>query len=290
MKPDSHERAFYAGFRILLRELVNDSFAQGIRKGLKEGRSASYIADSLPFFDRNRPDTFPVWKSFSDRMMKVYRLVINDIVRKENKRMGWRVETLKADRTELSLEAEAFARQFSLGRAVDMSDSEKDRIRGILGDGIARNLTTKTMVDRIKDTVGITRKQSTQIFARLDRMEEEFGRMTYKERRYQAALLSEKVRLQRARAIARTEITRARAYAQKAVWESAREGGLYVDPPYKSWITAMDDRVSERCQELTALDPIPMDADFVVSDWAGWGPPSHVNCRCRIVFDFEENE
>lgn len=84
---------------------------------------------------------------------------------------------------------------------------------------------------------------------------------------------------ERAMMIARTELIAANNAGNM---EAYRDSGV---APFKEWVTAQDDLVSEGCQENEDAGPIPIDEAFPSGDDY---PPAHPNCRCAVVPAFSE--
>jgi SPP1 gp7 family putative phage head morphogenesis protein len=92
--------------------------------------------------------------------------------------------------------------------------------------------------------------------------------------------------INRARKIARTEITRASNAAAQAAWT---DSGLVKE---KQWFTSLDERVSDICKPLHGK-VIKLNEDYIQQGetWEGVkmdyedvsAPPAHVNCRCTLL-------
>jgi len=89
------------------------------------------------------------------------------------------------------------------------------------------------------------------------------------------------VGVDRARAIARTEINRAENMGHI---DGARQSGLKL---MKQWDAHLDKRTSQVCKDLNGKK-IPMNDKF---KWRGQefdAPPAHVNCRSVLIFIQED--
>ena len=221
---ESHERKFIVAFTGLLESLLTPEALSAIERAAGKHKNADRILAAVPFFDPDDPRTFPTWEKFARQTEWTYRAVINDTIQNESKKRGWKLRTLKAD-GDVKLPEEVFdlaiefIRVRSLTRVIDMSNKEKSRIRSILARGLEDGLRPSEMADKIRDLVGLTEFQSDRLDAKIEsaRIEGMSASQAKKLRRSEAA----KIRLQRARAIARTEANDAMSRGLTESWRQA---------------------------------------------------------------------
>jgi SPP1 gp7 family putative phage head morphogenesis protein len=142
----------------------------------------------------------------------------------------------------------SFLREYNFSLVRDMNEDLANKLRS----SISRNLVSgdrKNMVKEIKDIFNTTEN--------------------------------------RAKAIARTETTRAYNVGSYTGAKQAKERGINVK---KYWLAVLDNRTSPLCIRLSRKynkeKPINLDDSFidVESGWRGLTPPSHVGCRSDVVY------
>lgn len=291
---EDHETRFARTFNSALGKLLTPDMLASIKAGLESGASTNAILGKLDFFDPKKPKTFTRWGAFAETIGEDYESVINDAIEAENRKRGWKAETLKADELDplelipVNAGAAEFVRRRSLTRAVDMSEKEKKRIRALLarrlGDGA--HVRAQDMLDDIQDMVGLTEFQSARLGRKLvaARQAGMSTRMVASLRRFESA----KIRLQRARAIARTETNDALSRGLTESWRQAEQNGWMPKGTKKRWVAMPEEpSSSEVCQELDGQE-VGINEEFSSSEGNFAGPPAHPNCRSTMTLEFPE--
>jgi SPP1 gp7 family putative phage head morphogenesis protein len=158
----------------------------------------------------------------------------------------------------------------------------RQTVSDILTDGYEQALHPNEIVSEIEQTVGLTPGQRARVKQRADKMREDgWNREAIREEREQFA---DQLRRQRAEAIARTETLDAQTEALKDSWRTAQDEGLMPPGTKKRWVSTMDERTSEICEELDGVE-VGVDEQF---PGGIDGPPAHPNCRSTMTLVFPE--
>jgi len=281
----NHERKLSGAFYTLLRQLVSDELLKQISIAARE-QTVTLAMSKIQFFDESNPETFAIWKRFADRIASAYRLIINETIENENRKYGWKLSIEKVESPTLPVNPSAadFIRIKSLKDAVGLSESEKKRIRAILTKGMEERVVPASMVDEIRDTVGLTETQLLRVQKRVAAAKA--SGMKSSQLKVLREQMSDKIRLQRARAIARTETTAAISQGLSEAWRQASNNGLAPPETKKRWVAVPD--ASEICQDLDGQE-VGLNENFFSSagqGFSGDGPPAHPNCRSTVVLIF----
>ena len=93
----------------------------------------------------------------------------------------------------------------------------------------------------------------------------------------------------RAKQIGDNEAWTARTQAKQIVWMYGAERGVIPSSARRVWITAADERVCAVCGPMDGVEA-KVGEKFTTSEGELWTPPSHINCRCDVVLDFNITE
>ena len=290
----NHEQKFSRAFAALLRNLITPETLKQIRRAIKEGSTVEEMLYGMHFLDLDNPDTFALWSGFARKLERTYTLVIDETIQNENRKRGWKVETLKIEPPEMPINPSAsqFVRAQSLTRVVDLSKQEKQRLRAILTANMETGFLISrpsAIVDEIADTVGLTAHQWDRVNKKVRKARE--AGMSIAGVQELRRRESRKTRLQRARTIARTETNDALSQGLTESWKRAADGGLVPPGTMKRWQAMGDEVTSDICTDLDQHDPIPLNETFSTDEgggWTGMGPPAHPNCRSTLVLVFPE--
>lgn len=284
----NHERVFANAFNALLRNLMTTEMVGIIRRAIKTERTVEGILSQIPFFDSEEPKTFAIWAHFARKLELTYERVISETIGNEARKRNWKLEfdVRKVGGDEIppipiNPDSAAFVRNRSLTNVVDLSGKEKERVREILSQGFEGGVRPEEVVDKIQDTVGLTKKQVKMV----DRRVESAKKAGIKGRRRELnRQFSNDLRLQRARTIARTETADAMSQGLQDGWRKAEEQGLTPPGTKKRWVAFIDDRVSEICEGLNGEE---VGINELFSEGIS-GPPAHPNCRSTLQLVFPQ--
>ncbi len=288
----NHEQKFSRSFTAVLRDLITPKMLRLIDRAIRSNDTVEGILNAIPFFDPENPETFEIWQGFTERMERIYEGVIDETVANEKRKRGWKFDVRKIEGPEIPVNPAIgqFIRLKALSRVVDMSNKEKERIREILTEGLESGANPSSMVDEIADTVGLTAKQTARVSRKIQAaIEAGMSRDGARALRQQTA---DRTRLQRARAIARTESNEALVTGIQETWRQAAEQGLTPPETKKQWLAMPFEpgRSSEICQDLDG-QTVGLNDTFSTTAGAGFtgaGPPAHVNCRSTLVLVFPD--
>lgn len=96
---------------------------------------------------------------------------------------------------------------------------------------------------------------------------------------------AERLRLYRARTIARTESLRAANLSQHETIRQAVKAGR-MPALSKKWLVAFDERTCDICNTIASWSAggIALDDEFPTPDGSVLVPPAHPNCRCTVQY------
>jgi len=279
------ERRISFKFRFLLRTLLSEDdraiLLKSIRAGVSIG-SIDQVLDAMPALNGDLDALTLVAKD----LQPSYRLAIKERSNIESDIHGFSHDVSKDIVGVPAGDSVAeFVRNAALTRVLDVSDKEKDRIRTILIKGISEGATSTSMADEIFDTVGITRKQKEMLDRKIgSAIDGGLSKTGAKKLRKSEAA---KIRIRRAKAIARTETTGVMVRGMLDSWERATQNGEMPDGAEKEWVAMPFEtgRSSKICQALNG-QRVPINGDFSTSvdgGFTGKGAPAHVNCRSTVV-------
>lgn len=280
----NHEQKFTRAFTALLRDLITPEMLKTIRLAIREGATVESILDDIPFFNPDDPKTFAIWQGFAHRMERTYTLVVDEAIQNENRKRGWKIETLKLEPPVMPVNPSAsqFVRAQALLRVVDISNKERQRLRAILTANMETGFLISrpsAVVDEIFDTVGLTAHQWERVNRKVSAARE--AGMSASGLRELLLQVTDKVRIQRARTIARTETNDALSQGLTESWRLAGERGLTPPGTKKQWAAIPFDpnRSSNICRDLNGQE-VGINENFssaVRPGFTGAGPPAHPN-------------
>ncbi len=177
----------------------------------------------------------------------------------------WRISAQRSAGT--AIEALAItADRYATSRAFQLTglytDQARSAIRRTLQVAIVNNWTAEQTTRALKAVVALPPRQR-DIVLRAD----PGPAMS------QAGRARENARL---RAIAQTELNRARNLGTLGAWAEQNRQGDLGSTPKKEWVTVGP---CPLCQDIAAQGPIPLGQQFA----GGFdSPPAHINCRCSL--------
>ena len=292
---DAHLEKFTRAFRLATEALIDGEMEKQFVRALRmRNVTIEQRLNAMPFFDPDRSATFPVWQRFASRIEVALRAVAKDARRAEMERRGWSLraptQKIKAPKPKSTQGAEAYIRKRSLSMATGLSKSEKDRIRDVLQEGFKEGWSTEEMTQRIKRSVGLSKKQAKNIRKMEKRLIEEEG-FTKREAATIAKRSTRNLVEHRARTIARTETVAAESQSLLETWRQAEEEGLMPPGTKKKWVAIVDQRTTRICQNLNQKTTT-MGKEFwsPVAREHFEGPPAHAFCRSTLVLEFPEDQ
>jgi hypothetical protein len=174
--------------------------------------------------------------------------------------------------------SDAYTRQRALDLLTDMA-AEQRRVLAVV-DAYSRRwgLSPARRLDVLRAAGGLNWRQAQALLRQRDRMAD--NGVPTRQLRTQMVAYGDRLRLQRARTIARTEAQVAANVGQEAVWRAGQGAGLISSRARRVWVTALDERTCPTCSALdgvsVALDE-PWDAGGVAVATPG---AVHPHCRC----------
>ncbi len=212
---------------------------------------------------------------------------------------------------------------YKLGLIREISDGQRDTIRAIVSDGLARGLPPAKMAQAIRDSVGLTEIQAGHVASYRAELESSDVRLRTKaltralrDRRFDPTVISsvgkgetlgaEQVDKMvdayqrryialRAMTIARTEALRAASLGSFAsIDAAAASGNLDNFEVVKTWIATGDGKTRPTHWDLNGKSVIGLDTPFVTAAGARLLHPHDIsapaaetiNCRCTLKFSF----
>ena len=280
-----HEAELTRAYAKVLRETFGPSDLAGLERYLGSGtQTMSGSLEFFEFFEAADPESFPKWKQLAEDLQKPVTKVVKELGKFEAASHGWNLSVKKAKgkvpTVPLTPNTFKFIERQAINRAAQLSSSEKKRVIAILADAFNKGLRPESIVKEIKATVGLTPIQRGWVSKRLERY---LLVMPEKKAEAAAAKFAKKLRKNRARAIARTEMAEAQTLALQNTWDIAEEQGLMPRGTRKQWKAAdHSERLSDICRALHNVvvglgDSFPGGFDR---------PPAHPNCRSTLKLIF----
>lgn len=160
-----------------------------------------------------------------------------------------------------------------------MIENVKDNVQVAVQQAVQgyfkQGLTPEDVAQQVKSSIGLNSVQAQQL-------------QNFVGTRKQKAELKERLTLQRARTVARTEISFAANQGQLAVWQSMQDQGLVSDSSTKVWV--VDGQPCPKiCDPMDGVE-VPISEDFELPDGVTVPcPPAHPNCRCLLALNIGDN-
>lgn len=178
--------------------------------------------------------------------------------------------------------AVAWAREHSSELIQGISDESKAAVRVAVSDTIDRGVGYEQSAQQIKDAVGLSERQAQAVSRYRTGLEETGVRPDIVDRRTEA--YAERLLINRAETISRTETIAAASQGQLQAWEQAAADGLIRKDSGKTWLVTPDDLACPICQGLDGVT-IPRDEMFQTDFGPVDAPPAHPNCRCAMTLE-----
>lgn len=177
----------------------------------------------------------------------------------------------------LTREAARIAREEGARLVVEISATTRKAIRDIVSRGIARNWEIPRVTKALRDVVGLHARYGTAVSNRRDTLIE--NGVTGEKLEKQVERYKQKLLKSRAYTIARTETAYAESRARYEGWVEQMATGELDDTLHRIWIVGDP---CPTCAALSALQPVPMGAPFVLGARSILYPPAHPNCKCTL--------
>jgi hypothetical protein len=92
----------------------------------------------------------------------------------------------------------------------------------------------------------------------------------------------DRLRTQRTRVVARTQVTHALNAGRYQQWTNRAHAGTLDPATLVEWIVAPDDKTCAVCLALSGLK-VPFGKPFATTTGTVLHPPAHPNCRCTVI-------
>lgn len=179
----------------------------------------------------------------------------------------------------------AWAQQRAGARIAGIRQESQKAVAEIVANGLRSQLTREQVIRQITEIVGLDSRQARALANFYEKNLQELleDGLTFEEAERQALKLSKDYRqrllVQRATRIARTETLAAANAGRMLSWQEADAQGLLPAGSMKRWKTATDERTCPTCGPLHNV-AVPWEGSFSTGDVM---PPNHPNCRCTAV-------
>lgn len=192
--------------------------------------------------------------------------------------------------------AEAWAETVAAARVVQVSDETVDALRAMVTRGFREAIHPRDlarMIRGVKDAktgqyknslIGLTERQSQAVWNYRTALENDDIERSQDVEDRMVERYRDKLVLQRAENISRTETIRAANEGTQEAWRQAKEEGWLRGNEQREWITTPDDR---SCHSCLSMDGQKVDLDEEFQDEEGefdpvMVPPLHPACRCSV--------
>lgn len=179
----------------------------------------------------------------------------------------------------------AWAQQRAGARIAGIRQESQKAVAEIVANGLRSQMTREQVIRQITEIVGLDSRQARALANFYEKNLQELleDGLTFEQAERQALKLSKDYRqrllVQRATRIARTETLAAANAGRMLSWQEADAQGLLPAGSMKRWKTATDERTCPTCGPLHNVS-VSWEASFSTGDVM---PPNHPNCRCTAV-------
>lgn len=181
--------------------------------------------------------------------------------------------------------ATQWAQDHSARLVTGVSQNTKKGIRTVIARSIREGIPPRETAKLLVPIVGLNRQQSNGAFTFFSNLQEQTAKgeisSTTSTRLYDA--YTDRLKLQRATTIARTEIVRSLNAGQQMVWEQGVQDGLIDQSSKRRWIVTPDERLDHLiCAPMTG-QTVGMKETFRSGiGTTAFLPPIHPMCRCTV--------
>jgi hypothetical protein len=170
------------------------------------------------------------------------------------------------------------ARQRTLNLLTDLAAEQRRVLVLVDRHAYIHRLSPSRRLDLVRAAGGLNWRQAQALIKRHELLIAQG--FTANVRRSLITHVGNRMRLQRARMIARTEAAVAENIGREDVWRQARDRGLIASSARRVWVTALDERTCPTCSALDGVS-IPLDGAWDSSGVAVATPGAvHPHCRC----------
>lgn len=179
--------------------------------------------------------------------------------------------------------AARYAALRSANLVTSITDQQRASIRTVLGQVYANPYIGQVEArDRIVESIGLRPDQLVS----LGNYRGQLSRQGVSRLRQGKLIASyvQRLLVQRADLIARTETISALNNGKLALWIAARQSGTLGSDTRKRWVTHKDERTCPICRPLDGKTA-DITEPFIVMDREIQAPPAHPRCRCTLSLD-----
>ena len=179
----------------------------------------------------------------------------------------------------------AWAQQRAGARILGITQESQKAVAEVISNGLRTRLTREQVIRQVSEIVGLDSRQARALanFYEKNLLSLIEDGMTFEQAEREALKLSKEYRqrllVQRATRIARTETLAAANAGRMLSWQEANARGLLPPGSVKRWKTAADERTCVVCGPLNN-EEVAWDTVFATGNMM---PPVHPNCRCTAV-------
>jgi len=298
---DKNVGKFSRIFQSIQRELINDDVIKQVKAALKETSNPEEIVDVIPWYDAGAPNEY--WQKAIDKVVQAYADVLTQAGDQEakdvNRQLGTdltfspKEDISKAENiisavptnpvNPASLE---WIRQ-ATGNLIAqyITREQKSMVRQLLYDAFERGERAETIVDRLRQDIGLTTREYAAVNRRRQILEQ--AGLSQEKISEKADKYAEKLRKKRAERIARTETTAAQAEGRNQLWQQAKNQGS-LPPVVRVWVAVPGYNAGGRtCRICNDLDGqrrnLGESYESMYAPAPIARPPAHPYCRCTEI-------
>lgn len=171
-------------------------------------------------------------------------------------------------------------------RIVDISETTRATIQGILARAWESGQSIQAQAQEIRAVLGLTNHQAASVVRYREGLLQagESPRRVTRLVEQRTAIL----RRQRALNVARTETIQAANLGQQTAWRQANEDGLLADGFRRFWLTAQNEAVCRLCAPVPGMNAegVTLEQSFQTPIGPVFAPTLHPSCRCVVIGRF----
>lgn len=301
-----NEQAFSRAFLRTIRTAFSERYMRPLKQAIRDSTPKMSIEEILafyPWYNEADPAAVAFWENMSRSLVRAYSSTIEDSGSYTARHYNFPMR-FKVAKAEIGIDivvpinpySEKWIRSRSAQLVVDISNGQRERLRSLLARNFERGIRPEAGIEGIEEilrgtlysemdiTAGLTETQSQWVVRRQDLMIAQgtppsVARLRVKE-------FADRLLRTRAKTIARTETVDAHTKGLEDSWQLAQDNGLMPEGTEKVWISFLDNRTSEICEELHDV-AVPVGQPFE-SSYVGSidRPPAHPNCRSTMILRF----
>ncbi len=297
--------SFTRAFNAANKALIDDQTAKNIRSVWKNEGSVDDVMRVIPFFKKTAATEGNAGQRYIDKLVPAYEGTYQEAGKEATKRvnegfgtklrfkMSSSVQKVKGDVPLVAINVHSV--KWIEERALELltqviTPAQKKVIRRVIKDAFAKGVRAETLINQIRDNVGLTLRDYRATVNRRKLLRT--AGVSEADVEARVGRYRDKLIRGRAKTIARTETIAAQAQGRNASWNQAKDSGDLPPNVERVWVSAPEspnpDRPCEICLDLDGKTATLTGNYSSAYEGAVFAPPVHPNCRCTEIMRRKE--